>query len=305
MFDVTVTERGVSTFWHPPNMMSEEDVRRRREASEKGTPVVITIAPQPGPGIPADPSQAQTIFSGALEQVYVAEYQILLRDSGLENAPWVKWAVPPEEAVAQAKAIADRQNLAEGIGFRRSMLPTIAENKFLDDQLKKDLNFDLALAGLMGVPVAVDNLRRPLLEGKTVDDDSRHRGQRTPGAIALYALAPNFAQLPWPDIIALHDDDAIGGFRAKMVEFEHEVRDLPESEWETAIQDPGLDDAIEKANARLAKPTHIAADVAVDLAAGSLPGLSHLVTLAKGAARVQKAREDRAAEWTAILMALR
>jgi hypothetical protein len=305
MLDVTVTEHGLTSFWHPPRMLSEEDIRRRREASKKGEPVVISIAPQAGPGIPADPTHAQPLISGPLVNAYVAEYHLLLRDSGLEEVSWMKWAVPPPEVVAEAKALAHQQSSAEGIGFRTSTLPRLTENTFLDDQLKKDLNFDLALAGLMGVPAAIDDLRRPLLEHKTSAEESPQRRQRAPGAVALYALAPNFTELPWPDIIALHDDDAIGAFRAKLVEFEHEVADRPEHEWDAAIKDLGLDAAIKKANERLGKPAHIVADVAVDLAAGMLPGVSHAVTLAKGAARMQKAREERSAEWTAILIALR
>jgi hypothetical protein len=305
MFDVTVTEHGMTSFWIPPRMLNESDIRSRREASKKGEPVVVSIAPQPGPGMPADPSQAVSILSGPLERAYVAEYHLLLEDSGLGEVSWVTWAVPPDEAVDEAKSLAQRLNSAEGIDFSTSTLPQLSENSFLDKQLKKDLNFDLALAGLMGVPAAIDDLRRPLLEHKTSVDDSPHRGKRTPGAVALYALAPNFTELPWADIIALHDDDAIGAFRAEMVEFESAVVGRPEDEWESAIRDLGLDAAIKKANERLGNPTHIAADVAVDLVAGLLPGISYAVTLTKGAARIQKAQEERRGEWAAVLMNLR
>src|SRR5207237_7549646 len=120
----------------------------------------------------------------------------------------------------------------EGVGSPSSALPRLSGNRFLDDRLKQDLNLDLALAGLMGIPAAVDDLRRPVLEQKTTAENSPHRGERTPGVLALYALAPNFTDLPWPDIIALHDDDAIGAFRAKMVEFESEVEDRPGADGE-------------------------------------------------------------------------
>jgi hypothetical protein len=157
----------------------------------------------------------------------------------------------------------------------------------------------------MGVPAAIDDHRRPVLQEKSASSASSHRGHRTPGAVALYALAPDFTELPWNDVIALHDDDAIGAFRAKMVEFESAVADRPETEWSDAIKDLGLDAAIQKANERIDRPAAIATEVAVDLIAGLFPIVSQATTLAKGIARAQNAHEERTTEWTAVLTALR
>jgi hypothetical protein len=305
LLDVTVSESGMWSFWIPPNQLSEEDIIRRRQATKKGEMVSFAIGPESSPGVPAEPSAMHTMMAGPLQHAFVAEYHLLLRDTGLENVSWVKWAAPPPEVVQEAKTLAARESSAEGIGSSYTKLPRLSENRFLDSHLKKDLNFDLALGSLIGAPVAIDELRRPVLAHKTADPTSYARGQSTPGMLALYALAPNFTALPWPDIIALHDHDAIGVFRARMVEFEHEVADRPQHEWAEAIKDLGLEEAIAKANERLGRPRRIVGEIAVDLAAGLLPGVSQALTATKGLAKAQKAHEERRREWTAILMALR
>jgi hypothetical protein len=305
MLDVTVADHGMSSFWIPPRHLNEEEIRRRRDASGIGQQTSIMIAPQSGLGVPADFSQAHPLMVGTLERVFVAEYHLLLMESGLDGVDWVKWAVPPADMIDEAKRSADLENRREAIGSATSTLPKLVENHFLDDSLKKDMNLDLALGGLMGVPVMVDELRAPVLEAKTADPDARHRAGSAPGARALHALAPNFSLLPWADIIALHDDDAIGAFRARLLEFEAEVEARSEEEWEDAIRELALDEAIKKANDRIPRTTETVAEVAVDFLAGLVPGVSQAVTLAKAAATIQGAREERRNEWLAVLLTLR
>ena len=305
MLDVSVTETGMTSLWTPPSQLSEDRIRRHRDAARSGAPFAFSIGLQPAKGVPADAADAHTLISGPLQQALVAEYHLLLRSSGLERASWVKWAVPQPDVVEEAKRLAHEQNRREGIELRSTDLPTLTENEFLDQQLKKDLNFDLALAGLMGVPAAVDDLRRPLLLHKASRDDKTTDISRAPGALALHALAPDYTALSWADIIALHDDDAIGAFRAKLVELETAVAHSPEEEWEQAIFDLGFDESLRKANERLPSARSQVADVAVDLAAGFLPpGLSAAASAARGVARMQRAREERSQEWLAVLFAL-
>ncbi len=82
----------------------------------------------------------------------------------------------------EAKRPAREQDRREGIGFRSTALPTLSDNSFLDKQLKKDLNFDLALASLMGLPVAADDARRPPdpqgVAGRDDDRDPAYAGSR-------------------------------------------------------------------------------------------------------------------------------
>jgi hypothetical protein len=306
MLDVTVTENGMWSFWTPPHQLSEETIRGHRDAASAGGPVYLAIGPESTPGVPADPSDMHTMMSGSLQQAFVAEYHLLLRDSGLESASWVKWAVPPPETVEHAKRLGLEQNRREGIGLSSTRLPTLSQNRFLDNQLKKDLNFDLALGGLMGVPAAVDDARRPVLMCKASEAETTTHTRRTPGALALHALAPDYTALSWPDVIALHDDDAIGAFRAKLVELEEAVADRAEDEWEQAIYDLGFEEALRQANDRLPSVRAELADVAVDIATGFLPpGISTAASAARGVARVQRAREERGHEWLAVLFALR
>jgi hypothetical protein len=307
MLDVTVTENGMSSFWTPPNQLSEEVIRRHREATAPGGPVYVAIGPESEPGVPAAPAEMHTMMSGTLQQAFVAEYHLLLHESGLDNVSWTTWAVPPLEAIEYAKQVAQRQNQRELIGMRASPLPKLSENSFLDNQLKKDLNYDLALAGLMGVPAAIDDVRRPILMTKAAADEMSTSTRRTPGALALHALAPDYTALSWPDVIALHDDDAIGAFRATLVELEDAVAGRSEEEWGAAIRDLAFDESLGKANDRLPTMRGAIGDVAVDVAAGSipLPLLAPATSLIKGVAKVQRAREERRQDWLAVLFAAR
>jgi hypothetical protein len=255
------------------------------------------------PGVPADPQTMHTMISGSLQTAFIAEYHLLLRDTGLDDAEWVKWAAPPPEGIEYAKQLGQEQSRLEGIDLGYSTLPRVSTNSFLDKQLKKDLNFDLALGGLMQVPAAIDEIRRPLLIHKaTATDPEVTISRRTPGAVALHALAPDFTGLPWRDVIALHDDDAIAELRAKFVEFEEAVADRPEEEHVEAIADLALDASLRNASKKVGGTVK---EVVVDVAVGFLPVVGKFASAVTGAAKIQRAREEQRQDWTALLLRLR
>jgi hypothetical protein len=301
MLDVTVTEHGMWSFWIPPNQLSEGDIIRRRDATAKGGAVHLAVGTEVAPGVPADPQTMHTMMSGSLQEAFVAEYHLLLRETGLDEAEWVKWAAPPPDSIEYAKQLGQEQSRLEGIDLGYSTLPTLSKNSFLDKQLKKDLNFDLALAGLMRVPAAIDEIRRPLLIHKASDPEAE-TSRQAPGALALHALAPDFTAFPWCDVIALHDHDAIAELRAKLVEFEEAVADRPEEEHAEAIADLALDASLRKASKTVGGT---AKEVVIDVATGFLPVVGKFASAVTGVAKIQRAREEQRQDWAALLLKLR
>ncbi|MDP9345592.1 MAG: hypothetical protein M3P44_07685 [Actinomycetota bacterium] len=288
VLDVTVTEAGTWSTWLPPGSVDEEGFRRRRVAgSRKGEPVVVDWVPRPGD--PAGPAE----ITSPLVSAHVAGYAVLLRESGLEDVPWVKWSAP-EPVVARAEAAAWRQTSREVTASRALVLPRVNESRSAGDQLEEGLDFDLALAALMGVTAAVDHLRRPLLERKAAGEDSTRRGWPASDANVPYVVAPNLTGLSWPDVVALHDDDAIGTLRARMAEFEREAVDQPLRECDDAIKDVGLDEAICKEAERVGQATR----VRVDLVVGRLPSVSRPAT--EGADGIRPTPHESASPWNAV-----
>jgi hypothetical protein len=90
-----------------------------------------------------------------------------------------------------------------------------------------------------------------------------------PGAEALHLWAPNFTELEWKDIITLHDHDAIGEFRQKLVEAESTVAGLADPERQIALKDIGYQAALDSRRSETTKWL----DFGIDLAAGAVVDL--------------------------------
>ncbi len=300
ILDVNVAELGLSSWWLPPGALTDEEIRKRRRAA-KGGRFYFGVAEQKGPGQPAaGPTHA--VIDGALQQGFLAEYELSLREWGLDDVGWASLGGIPGEAEATAKQIAREEDRREWPGRGA---PTLSDNSFLDDRLKKDLNLDLARGAVMGTPVVVDELHAPMLRHKADMESSQFEGINVPGSAALRAWVPAFHTVPWKDIVALHDHDAIGAFREKLIEAEEAVADLPEPERPTALKDVGLDELAKKIRECVPTPGRVAAEVGASLALDVLSvGVPFLGTAAaglKGMAELQRQQ----LEWTAVLLALR
>jgi hypothetical protein len=152
--------------------------------------------------------------------------------------------------------------------------------------MKKDLNRDLSwAAAIMGVPAAVDELHMPMLEYKTGRKGSRFEGRDAPGSAALRVWVPDFSQLSWPDVIALHDHDAIGSFREKLVEAEQAIAGIRDEERETALRDFYLAELADKVADLLPSRKRIGLEVGSSLA---VDALTHAISFAGTAASAIK-----------------
>jgi hypothetical protein len=249
LFDEVVFEQGalsrtvgtggmLTTFFHPPGSLSEADIRARRSLVERGEPYYVSLTPEAAPGVVAPGTPSATIWD-SLHRSYFVEFTHLLFDLGLQDQPWVKLLQTPSlipDLSHTAHAIADL-----AIREERSdrSLPTVTSVAALDRQVKVDLNRDLAWGAALGVPIATDGAREPLLDHKSRSRLPDITGNL--GAAALRILVPDFTSIPWPDIIALHDHDAIGAFREKLTAMELSTHDRPPAERSTALHKEALE----------------------------------------------------------------
>jgi hypothetical protein len=150
------------------------------------------------------------------------------------------------------------------------------------------------------VPVMLDQLHAPILQWRAEHADAEQRPEPVPGAEALHLWAPNFTALEWNEIIKLHDHDAIGEFRQKLVEAESTVAGLADPGRQIALKDIGYQAALDSLRSKTAKWL----DFGIDLAAGAVVDLVPYGGLAysavTGGAKLHKDKT----EWTAILLAL-
>lgn len=179
--------------------------------------------------------------------------------------------------------------------------PTLSENNLLDGVLKEGLNLDLVAGARLGVAVAVDELRLPMLEHKARRADSS-RSDTLPGATALAVWIPDFTGVPWKEIIALHDHDAIGAFRAKLAEAEDEAKTVEPAERQTLLAQIGLRESARALEKYFPSLKGSAFSIGLDLAVGFTPlaPLSAAVTATRETAELQRAR----GEWVSVYLTL-
>ncbi len=224
LLDVTVTEAGAASSWVPPGSVDEEGYRRRRLAGMRvGEPVVVAWTPE------GDEVTSPLVGADVLE------YHTLLRDSGLEDAPWAGWAGEEEDARADAAT---------------PRLPLVDEHRTTAEQLGADLARDLEVGARLGAAVCVDGARRPLL--KTM--------ARVP--------FPDAARLPWPEVVALRDDPAISELRDAANRYAREQTG-PRGAAPSDAADR-LDEAVRRARGRAGRSA--LPDAVVELAADAPPG---------------------------------
>ncbi len=303
LLDVAVMDEGLTSFWIPPDDLSAEDIARRRQRAEIGEPVHFAVGLEDAPGIPAPPERMRTVLSGALQRAFVAEFHTLFDSSGLSKVEWANLGFVPQEVRGAVEEIARGEDTADL--RRHDDAPRLSENNFLDDRLKKDLNRDLAAGAVMGIPVGVDDLHGSMLTHKAARDESRFREQSMPGSAALDLWVPDFTEVAWPDILALHDHDAIGGFREALIAAEEQVSHLAEPDRTLALKDHALDALAERVRELLPTKGRIGVDIGsslvLDLVSGLFPLGGTVAASLKGLGAIQREQ----AEWTAILLTLR
>jgi hypothetical protein len=100
VLDVTVGGDGIVEFWHA------RDVRRGALASETGGDsegrARVLRDRTAGRSRPAPPAPTHGLISGPLQQGFLAEYELSLREWGLADAAWVRTVWLKDEFVPLA-----------------------------------------------------------------------------------------------------------------------------------------------------------------------------------------------------------
>ena len=243
----------------------------------------------------------RTIGGGPLQRGFIAEYEQMLIRSKLVVQPWVHVGLPQPDAAQQADTIKRAWDSFDSAYKRDS--PRLSKNNLLDGVLKKGLNHDLATAEVLGMPATVDRLHKPMLKFKTtkLEASGGEDEAEPPGTEALTVWIPDFSDRPWHDIIALHDHDAIGAFRAKLVEAELEIAPLRGRDRRTALAQVGLRETTEALRRRFPRLRRRAVEVLFEAIGGiALGRLGVLATATRQAAEARRAQQ----EWAAVYLAL-
>lgn len=285
--------------WHSPRDLTQERIEMHRKAAKKGTPFVFRIGPEPAYGVPAPPEAMRTLGGGPRQRGFVGEFHQLLNHTKLIEQPWVSLGVvnpPAESAVAALE-----KQLGSFDFLHQHDAPKLSKNHLLDNSLKTSLNHDLAVAAVHGMPAMVDRLHSRMLAYKA-KCAARDGDDSIPGAEALSLWIPDFTNKPWHDLIALHDHEAIGTFRAKLLEAEAEVAGLKGTKRKLALKDIGLREITDALRKRFPTLREAALDVALDAVSGVVLGpAGALTTAVKDVAALRNAQS----EWTAVYLSLR
>jgi hypothetical protein len=296
LLDVTISDSGSWDMHIPISQLSEEDVRKRREVVNTGEPVGFFIGPEAVPGQPAPPEAMQQIIGGKLARSFVAEYHLLAQESGLEDQPWVHFGLPNPDLELVAKEVT--RGLEHNAFFEKRRMPALSGNTWLDEYLRKGLNIDIGRGAALEMPVMLDQLHAPILQYRAEHADAEQRPEPIPGAEALHLWAPNFTGLEWKDIIKLHEHEAIGEFRVKLVEAEATVAGLPDDERRVALKDIGYQAALDALRAKATKWRDLGLDLAMESVVDLIPYGGLAYSTITGGAKVLRDKS----EWTAILL---
>jgi hypothetical protein len=296
MLDVTVTPNMVLPIWHPPPV-NMDDVERREAAAAVGSSTGFFIGEQPEQGVPAAPEDMHQIGGGPLQQAFVAQYRRLFEQSGLNETPWAHTGLLRPEQMALVKREAQQVTSQERFDGEA---PRLSDNNLLDGTLKGDLNLDLVTGTRTGMAVAIDGLHLPMLQYKAERETAEAR--RVPGADALTIWIPDFTNVPWREIIALHDHDAIGAFRAVLREAEDEARRAEPAERATVLAQIGLRESARELEHHFPTLRGSAFSVGLEFAIGFTPlaPLSAAVTAVREVAALQSAQSN----WVGVYLAL-
>jgi hypothetical protein len=293
---VTVDPTMVMPTYRPPPV-DLEDVRRREQVAVIGSSTELSVTVERPPGA-APQREIHQLGGGPLQRGFVAQYRRLFEESGLGSTSWAHLRTLPPEDVRVVKDFAREVTSKDHLDREA---PHLSDNEQLDAALKGDLNLDLVTASRMGMAVAIDELHLPMLDYKA-QRDATPDAPRPPGSDVLKVWIPDFTHVPWRDVIALHDHDAIGAFRSKLVEAEEEALHVDAAERPKVIAQIGIRESARDMHRYLPTLHGFVFSVGLDLVIGLTPlaPVSAAVTAVREIAQLQRAR----GEWIAVHLAL-
>jgi hypothetical protein len=214
--DVSITDSGSSTWWTPPDQITQDKIARARNPTPAGAAITLAMGAQAGPGQPA--TQMRTVMAGEISVAYGAEWHSEVLDPLKQlGVDWFEELhigagdIPRRDPVGDAIA---RQNYKDWTD--RSLLPGV--NEFRRNFIYKAFNRDAAVAEDLGAAFHITSLFEPML--------MRHGYEPDPsGGTALQIAAPNLGALPWETIAEFREHPGAEEARALIMGFEQRAAD--------------------------------------------------------------------------------
>lgn len=207
--DVSLTPRGGSIFWKPPEGITAADVARARKPPERGQPMTLAVGKQPALDVPA--ATMHTIVAGDISMAYGAEWhsEVLepLSALGVDFLETVATGGGDISTFHPLGEMIRQQNTRDS--FDRSLMPNV--NTFERDFIYKSFNRDVAIAEEVGAVLQVRTLFEPMLQ---------HRGRRPTETTALQIAVPNLTALAWEQVLEFRRHAGAEEARHMLREFE-------------------------------------------------------------------------------------
>lgn len=299
LLDVVVGPGGSTSFWTPPERISDEKRARARIPIELGAPFTLSFGAQPGPGAPAEPDDMVTLVDTNVSLGFVAEYHSGILD---ETAPleldWIDVAHTPSSLPA-------RDPIGESIqraNWRDSSDKELLRDRphFERDLIFESFNHDSAFASAFGAALTVTPLFEPIIDRRGLRIDH-------PGDEALRILISNLGRLPWEAVAEFREHPGCQEARTRLREFERRaaedepgdalafLRTIAQDVTRTYMQ--AFQDQRPKLSEKLAKE---AIKTGVSLVPGVGPMVEKVATVTQLAAEVRQERRS----WTSAIFKL-
>jgi len=213
MLDVTITPNGSTSFWNPPEAMTQELLERSRRVDAVGSPMTLAFGKQDGLGVPA--KEMHVVVEGTVSHHYLAEFHTSILDDLAEfKADWVRTIDIGRDK--QPGSIGDpiyeaiRQRNFADFGDRGLMAD---HDPFLRSFIYESFNRDATIAASLGASFTGTPLFAPMIEREGLKPD-------TSGADALGVVVGDVGALPWEAVIEFREHRGSREARERMREFE-------------------------------------------------------------------------------------
>jgi len=299
MLDVTVGEGGSSSFWIPPDGITDERRARARIPTEVGSPFSLSFGKQEAFGVPVHEEDMVTMISTNVTHAYVAEFHTgILDETHPLELDWVEVAELPttfsaDDDLGKAIRAADFQDWTD-----KQLMPD--RQKFERDLIYKSFNRDVTVANAIGATISVTPLFNPMIQ---------HRGlplERS-GDKALNILVPNLSALSWEAVDDFRSHPGCSEARAMLRMFESNVAELEPDDDVAQIQTLAAEitgvyqQALNDSRTRLGREL---ADEALKTSVAMVPGVGPIAEKAATVTQIAREWNRERRSWTAAIFEL-
>jgi hypothetical protein len=299
LLDVTVGEGGGSSFWIPPDQITDEMRARARKPTQIGAPFSLSFGAQPERGVPAAPEDMVTMVNTNVTHAYVAEYHTgILDETEPLELDWIEIAhtpttFPSSDPVGQAISRTNFRDFTDTDLLRD-------RHTFAADLFSKSFNRDSTVAGALDAALTVTPLFEPMIAQHGLKLDR-------PGDEALRILVPNLGRLPWEAIAEFREHPGCQEARARLREFEQRAAESEPEDAVAFLRSVAQEAARAYMQALEDRRTRIGAELAeeaVKTGVSMIPGVGPVVEKAATLAQIAREAGRERRSWTTAVFKL-